>query len=126
MVTMPGAAVSTRLKTMTAIVVKAGAVVMRHYANGVDVRHKPDRSPVTDADEEAEAAHVLIHASPTSAGGTGSGPGPVGSAGVGKLAEFAPATCFVPLAAGTISPHNCKLLPGSPRDRHAHHRPRTL
>ena len=54
MVTMPGAAMSTRLKTLAAIVVKAGAVVMRHYASGVDVRHKQDRSPVTDADEEAE------------------------------------------------------------------------
>jgi 3'(2'), 5'-bisphosphate nucleotidase len=47
---MPGA----RLKTLAAIAVKAGAVVMRHYEAGVDVRHKQDRSPVTDADEQAE------------------------------------------------------------------------
>jgi 3'(2'), 5'-bisphosphate nucleotidase len=47
---MPGA----RLKVLAAIVVKAGSVVMRHYEAGVDVRHKQDRSPVTDADEEAE------------------------------------------------------------------------
>jgi len=33
----------------------AGAVVMRHYEAGCGVRQKADRSPVTDADEEAEA-----------------------------------------------------------------------
>ncbi|MCP5412183.1 MAG: 3'(2'),5'-bisphosphate nucleotidase CysQ [Alphaproteobacteria bacterium] len=46
---------SARLKALAAIAVQAGAVVMRHYAAGVDARHKDDRSPVTDADEEAEA-----------------------------------------------------------------------
>jgi len=50
MATMPG----DRLRTLAAIAVKAGAVVMHHYATGVDVRQKQDRSPVTDADEEAE------------------------------------------------------------------------
>lgn len=54
MTTMPG----ERLLTLAAIAAKAGAVVMRHYAAGesgrVDVRHKPDHSPVTDADEETE------------------------------------------------------------------------
>lgn len=46
-----------RLQTLAAIAVQAGGVVMRHYANSaqpVQVRHKSDRSPVTDADEEAE------------------------------------------------------------------------
>ena len=55
MATMPGA----RLTVLAAIAVRAGAVVMRHYAAGesgrVEVRHKDDRSPVTDADEETEA-----------------------------------------------------------------------
>jgi 3'(2'), 5'-bisphosphate nucleotidase len=55
MTTMPGA----RLTVLAQIAVGAGAVVMRHYAAGengrLDVRHKSDRSPVTDADEEAEA-----------------------------------------------------------------------
>jgi 3'(2'), 5'-bisphosphate nucleotidase len=46
---------SARLKTLAAIALKAGAVVMRHYASGVEVRHKDDHSPVTAADEEAEA-----------------------------------------------------------------------
>ncbi len=34
---------------------EAGAVVMRHYAGTVERRHKADKSPVTDADQEAEA-----------------------------------------------------------------------
>ena len=46
---------SARLNTLAAIARKAGAVVMRHYADGVEVRHKEDRSPVTAADEQAEA-----------------------------------------------------------------------
>ncbi len=59
MATMPGApasssAPSARLNTLAGIAVKAGAVIMRHYAAGVEARHKQDRSPVTDADEEAE------------------------------------------------------------------------
>jgi 3'(2'), 5'-bisphosphate nucleotidase len=36
------------------IAMKAGAVVMRHYAAGAEGRLKQDRTPVTDADEEAE------------------------------------------------------------------------
>src|ERR1700730_11404121 len=32
----------------------AGALVMRHYQAGAEARLKADRSPVTDADEEAE------------------------------------------------------------------------
>lgn len=35
---------------------RAGEILLRHYASEtVDVRRKPDESPVTDADEEAEA-----------------------------------------------------------------------
>src|SRR5579871_5761484 len=36
------------------IAAEAGAVVMRHYQAGAAGRLKEDRSPVTDADEEAE------------------------------------------------------------------------
>jgi 3'(2'), 5'-bisphosphate nucleotidase len=36
------------------IAAEAGAVVMRHYRDGAQARLKADRSPVTDADEEAE------------------------------------------------------------------------
>ena len=36
------------------IAAEAGAVVMRHYKAGSQPRFKADRSPVTDADEEAE------------------------------------------------------------------------
>jgi 3'(2'), 5'-bisphosphate nucleotidase len=36
------------------IAAEAGAVVMRHYRDGAQTRLKADRSPVTDADEEAE------------------------------------------------------------------------
>jgi len=34
----------------------AAEIISRHAAQGVSVRHKPDRSPVTDADVEAERA----------------------------------------------------------------------
>jgi 3'(2'),5'-bisphosphate nucleotidase len=34
---------------------QAGVVIMRHYGNVAEARMKSDRSPVTDADEEAEA-----------------------------------------------------------------------
>ena len=36
------------------IAAEAGALVMRHYRDGAQARLKADRSPVTDADEEAE------------------------------------------------------------------------
>ena len=36
------------------IAAEAGIVVMRHYQAGAEARLKADRSPVTDADEEAE------------------------------------------------------------------------
>src|ERR1700744_5246553 len=39
---------------LTEIAAEAGAVVMRHYKAGSQPRFKADRSPVTDADEEAE------------------------------------------------------------------------
>jgi 3'(2'), 5'-bisphosphate nucleotidase len=37
------------------IAFEAGAIVMRHYEDGTETRQKADHSPVTDADEEAEA-----------------------------------------------------------------------
>lgn len=40
---------------LAAIAHDAGAVIMRHYRNGAVPRFKDDRTPVTDADEEAEA-----------------------------------------------------------------------
>jgi len=48
------ATLSPDLKTLARIVRAAGEVVMRHYEAGCDARVKADRSPVTDADEEAE------------------------------------------------------------------------
>lgn len=40
---------------LAAIAHAAGRVIMRHYQQGATPRFKDDRSPVTDADEEAEA-----------------------------------------------------------------------
>ena len=40
---------------LAAIAAEAGEIVMRHYRAGAKARWKDDRSPVTDADEEAEA-----------------------------------------------------------------------
>jgi 3'(2'), 5'-bisphosphate nucleotidase len=40
---------------LAAIAAEAGAIAMRHYRAGATARLKNDRSPVTDADEEAEA-----------------------------------------------------------------------
>jgi len=48
------ATLSPRLGTLVRIAQAAGEVVMRHYQAGCDARVKADRSPVTDADEEAE------------------------------------------------------------------------
>ena len=48
------ATLSPRLETLVRIARAAGIVVMRHYEAGCDARIKSDRSPVTDADEEAE------------------------------------------------------------------------
>jgi len=45
---------SQHLQTLVQIAQAAGTVVMRHYEAGCDARIKADRSPVTDADEEAE------------------------------------------------------------------------
>ena len=45
---------SPRLQTLVRIAQAAGVVVMRHYEAGAQAREKADRSPVTDADEEAE------------------------------------------------------------------------
>jgi 3'(2'), 5'-bisphosphate nucleotidase len=49
-----GATPSLRLQTLIRIAQAAGTVVMRHYETGCEARVKADRSPVTDADEEAE------------------------------------------------------------------------
>ncbi len=49
-----GATLSPNLQTLVQIAQAAGTVVMRHYEAGCDARIKADRSPVTDADEEAE------------------------------------------------------------------------
>jgi 3'(2'), 5'-bisphosphate nucleotidase len=43
-----------RLESLVRIAQAAGVVVMRHYEEGATARIKADRSPVTDADEEAE------------------------------------------------------------------------
>ena len=48
------ATLSPRLQSLVRIARAAGQVVMRHYEAGCDARVKADRSPVTDADEEAE------------------------------------------------------------------------
>ena len=48
------ATLSPHLETLVRIAQAAGIVVMRHYEAGCDTRVKADRSPVTDADEEAE------------------------------------------------------------------------
>jgi 3'(2'), 5'-bisphosphate nucleotidase len=47
-------ALPAALDRLAHIALAAGAVVMRHYAAGSAYRLKADRSPVTDADEEAE------------------------------------------------------------------------
>ncbi|MGZ5928424.1 MAG: inositol monophosphatase family protein [Rhizomicrobium sp.] len=47
----PTNAVAAKLAVIAA---EAGAIVMRHYRAGAEARLKDDRSPVTDADEEAE------------------------------------------------------------------------
>lgn len=43
-----------RLQKLVRIAEAAGLIVMRHYEAGAQARVKADRSPVTDADEEAE------------------------------------------------------------------------
>ncbi|HTY98502.1 MAG TPA: 3'(2'),5'-bisphosphate nucleotidase CysQ, partial [Rhodocyclaceae bacterium] len=48
------ATLTSHMETLVRIARAAGEVVMRHYRCGVDARVKSDRSPVTDADEEAE------------------------------------------------------------------------
>jgi 3'(2'), 5'-bisphosphate nucleotidase len=48
------ATLSPHLQTLVRIAEAAGVVVMRYYEAGCDARVKADRSPVTDADEEAE------------------------------------------------------------------------
>jgi 3'(2'), 5'-bisphosphate nucleotidase len=43
------------MRELVGIAREAGVVVLRHYAGTVERRHKADKSPVTDADQEAEA-----------------------------------------------------------------------
>jgi 3'(2'), 5'-bisphosphate nucleotidase len=43
-----------KLQNLVRIARAAGVVVMKHYDAGCEAREKSDRSPVTDADEEAE------------------------------------------------------------------------
>ena len=50
----PPLALTSKMESLVRIARAAGEVVMRHYLAGVEARVKPDRSPVTDADEEAE------------------------------------------------------------------------
>ena len=46
---------SERLAELALLAHEAGAIIMRHYEAGTETRRKTDHSPVTDADEEAEA-----------------------------------------------------------------------
>ena len=46
---------SHQLRMLAQIAHEAGTIIMRHYEAGVQARKKADQSPVTDADEEAEA-----------------------------------------------------------------------
>jgi 3'(2'), 5'-bisphosphate nucleotidase len=54
------------LAAMVAAAREAGALIMRHYAGAVERRQKADKSPVTAADEEAEALIIarLAEAAP--------------------------------------------------------------
>jgi 3'(2'), 5'-bisphosphate nucleotidase len=52
------APLGTLLESVCAISRSAGGAIMRHYRAGVAVDHKPDASPVTDADRDAEALIV--------------------------------------------------------------------
>jgi 3'(2'), 5'-bisphosphate nucleotidase len=45
---------------LCAVAEQAGAIVNRYYKQGFDVRTKPDLSPVTDADEAAEAVILPV------------------------------------------------------------------
>jgi 3'(2'), 5'-bisphosphate nucleotidase len=45
---------SQLVEQLVALAREAGAVIMRHYAGGVEYREKSDKSPVTAADEDAE------------------------------------------------------------------------
>ena len=49
------AALSEFARALAGIAWHAGEILLDHYEKGVEVRHKDDHSPVTAADEEAEA-----------------------------------------------------------------------
>ncbi|MBV8978478.1 MAG: 3'(2'),5'-bisphosphate nucleotidase CysQ [Alphaproteobacteria bacterium] len=59
-------AASPMLRALAAIAYDAGAIVLRHYADEIVARRKEDKSPVTEADEEAERfiLHRLAHLAP--------------------------------------------------------------
>ena len=46
---------SAQLCSLALTAHRAGVIIMRHYIGGTKTRRKDDHSPVTDADEEAEA-----------------------------------------------------------------------
>ena len=52
------AAAALPLDALVRLAERAGAVILEHYAAGTEVRAKADRSPVTAADEAAEAVIV--------------------------------------------------------------------
>lgn len=55
---MPDAAVASLLPTVRTIAHEAGQVILRFYNDGIDVATKVDGSPVTQADQAAEAVIV--------------------------------------------------------------------
>jgi 3'(2'), 5'-bisphosphate nucleotidase len=55
---MAGKPDKAMLNEVTAIALRAGAIILEHYAKKSTARSKADRTPVTDADEAAEAAIV--------------------------------------------------------------------
>ncbi len=64
---MPDAAVATLLPSVRTIAHEAGQVILRFYNDGIDVATKRDGSPVTQADNAAEAVILpaLHHLTPT-------------------------------------------------------------
>jgi len=54
--TMTTGALASRLEFAKEIAVHAGGIALGHYRTGVAIEWKPDRSPVTAADREAERA----------------------------------------------------------------------
>jgi 3'(2'), 5'-bisphosphate nucleotidase len=55
---MSGKVDKTLMDEVVAIAETAGAIILEYYATGAEARTKADKSPVTDADEAAEASIV--------------------------------------------------------------------